>query len=69
MTAAADSNSDGTLTEEELTALTIAKLRELAAEKGITLTATTKAAIIAEILAALNDSGDDAGGGEAEGGT
>jgi len=54
VTAAADSNSDGELTEEELTALTIAQLRELAAEKGIQLTATTKAAIIAEILEALN---------------
>lgn len=64
MTAAADSNSDGTLTEEELTALTIAQLRELAAEKGITLTATLKADIIAEILAALNDSGGkDTGSG------
>lgn len=53
MTAAADADSDGELTETELSALTIAQLRELAAEKGITLTATLKAEIIAEILAAL----------------
>ena len=53
MTAQADQDSDGELTEAELTALTIAQLRALAAEKGITLTATTKAAIIAEILEKL----------------
>ena len=40
------------LTEDELTALTIAQLRALAEEKGIKLTATRKADIIAEILAA-----------------
>lgn len=34
-------------------ALTIAQLRALAAEKGITLTATRKDDIVAEILAAL----------------
>ena len=53
MTAQADTNEDGNLSEEELNTLTVAQLRELASEKGITLTATTKAAIIAEILAAL----------------
>lgn len=36
-----------------MTALTLAQLKELAAEKGITLTQTTKANIIAEILANL----------------
>lgn len=41
-------------TEEELNSLTVAKLKTLARENGITLTATTKAAIIAEILEALN---------------
>lgn len=48
-----DTDESGTISEEELSALTIAQLRAYAAEKGITLTATTKAAIIAEILAAL----------------
>ena len=36
-----------------MTALTLAQLKELAAEKGITLTQTTKANVIAEILAKL----------------
>ena len=48
-----DTDESGTISEEELSALTVAQLRAYAAEKGITLTATTKAAIIAEILAAL----------------
>ena len=47
----ADSDSDGTLSESELQALTIAQLRQVAAEKGWTITATRKADIIAEILA------------------
>ena len=51
--AAADTDSDGELSEEELSALTVAQLRAIAAEKGITLTKTKKAEIIAEILAAL----------------
>ena len=50
--AAADSNEDGELSEEELSALTVAQLRAIAAEKGYTLTKTKKAEIIAEILAA-----------------
>ena len=61
--AAADTDSDGELSEEELSALTIAQLRAIAAEKGITLTKTKKAEIIAEILAAL------AAEAEAEAGT
>ena len=48
--AEADSDSSGTLSEEELQALTIAQLREIAAELGYTITATRKAAIINEIL-------------------
>ena len=36
-----------------MTALTLAQLKELAVEKGITLTQTTKANVIAEILANL----------------
>lgn len=51
--AAADTNNDGDLSEEELSALTVAQLKAIAAEKGITLTKTKKADIIAEILAAL----------------
>ena len=50
---AADSNSDGKLSESELTALTVAQLKELATEKCVSLTQSTKANIIAEILAAL----------------
>lgn len=40
------------MSEEELSALTVRQLKALAAELGYTITATTKAAIIAEILAA-----------------
>jgi len=50
--AAADTNSDGELSQEELEALTVDQLRALAEELEITLTATKKADIIAEILAA-----------------
>ena len=50
--AAADTNSDGELSQEELEALTVAQLRALAEDMNITLTATKKADIIAEILAA-----------------
>ena len=56
--AAADTNSDGELSEEELSALTVAQLKAIAAEKGITLTKTKKADIIAEILAALAAAAD-----------
>lgn len=49
--AEADTDEDGTFTEEELTALTIAKIKALAKEKGYTITATKKADIIAEFLA------------------
>ena len=38
------------MSESELTALTVAQLKELATEYGLTLTETTKANIIAEIL-------------------
>ena len=51
MAATADTDNDGTLSESELQALTIAQLRELVAEKGYTITASKKADIIAEILA------------------
>lgn len=49
--AAADANSDGELSQEELEALTVDQLRALTEELEITLTATKKADIIAEILA------------------
>ena len=49
---AADSDSDGKLSESELNALTIAQLKAIAAEKGYTLTKTKKADIIQEILTA-----------------
>lgn len=52
--AEADTDEDGTFTEEELTALTIAKIKALAKEKGYTITETTKAAIIAEFLEQQN---------------
>lgn len=50
--AAADTNSDGELSQEELEALTVDQLRALAEDMNIELTATKKADIIAEILAA-----------------
>ena len=46
----ADANSDGEISAEELSELTVAQLKELARQLGITLTATRKADIIAEIL-------------------
>ena len=52
--AEADDDESGTFTEEELTALTIAKIKALAKEKGYTITETTKAAIIAEFLEQQN---------------
>lgn len=51
MAVEADTDNDGTLSEDELQALTIAQLKAVAAEKGYTITATKKADIIAEILA------------------
>ena len=48
--AEADTDEDGTFTEEELTELTIAQIKALAAELGYTITATRKADIIAEFL-------------------
>lgn len=53
MEAAADADGNKTLTEAELNALTVAELKVLAKQKNITLTATTKAGIITEILTAL----------------
>ena len=51
-----DTNSDEALSQEELEALTVAQLKQLAASLEITLTATRKAEIIEEILAALAES-------------
>jgi len=45
--------------QEELEALTVAQLRAFAEDHAITLTATKKADIIAEILAALAPAEED----------
>lgn len=45
--------------QEELEALTVAQLRAFAEDHSITLTATKKADIIAEILAALAPAEED----------
>lgn len=58
----ADTNSDNVLSQEELEALTVAQLKALAQELEITLTATTKAEIIAEILAAQEANEEQQGG-------
>ena len=52
--AEADTDEDGTFTEEELTALTIAQIKALATERGYTITATKKADIITEFLEQQN---------------
>ena len=65
MIALADTDNDGTLSEEELTALTKAKLLALASElgyEGIT-SSMTKAEIIAAILEAQSTGTDDAQAG------
>ena len=49
--AEADTDSDGKLSESELSALTISQIRDVAADRGGTITKTKKADIIAEILA------------------
>ena len=49
--AQADSDSDGSLSESELSALTIAQIKAVAAEKGYSITKKTKAEIINEFLA------------------
>ena len=46
----ADANSDHSVTREELEAMTVAQLKQLATVLGITLTATRKADIIDEII-------------------
>jgi len=48
----ADTDESGDLSEAELLALTVSQLKRIADEMGITLTATRKADIIVEILAA-----------------
>lgn len=52
--AEADTDEDGTFTEEELTALTIAQIKALATERGYAITATKKADIITEFLEQQN---------------
>ena len=53
MAAKADADGDKEIEEAELNAMTVAELKVLAKQKNITLTATTKAGIITEILTAL----------------
>ena len=63
----ADADSDNLVTREELEAMTVAQLKQLASLIGITLTATRKADIIDEIMGdaeAIEVPVDD--GGEAE---
>lgn len=55
----ADTDDSGDLSEAELLALTVTQLKRLADEMGITLTATKKAGIIAEILAAQEAAAED----------
>lgn len=52
MTNAGDRDGDNLLSEDELSALTVAQLRSVAGELGVELTADDKAGMIAEILAA-----------------
>ena len=54
-----DANSDGEYSEEELMALTIRELRALASELDLTITATRKADIVAEILEQLADADEE----------
>jgi hypothetical protein len=53
----ADTDSDGILSESELSELTKAQIKQIAAELGYTITATTKAGIIEEFLAAQEAAG------------
>lgn len=46
----ADTDSDGKLSEAELNALTVAKIKAIAEEKGYAITKTKKAEIIEEFL-------------------
>lgn len=55
----ADTDDSGDLSEAELLALTVTQLKRIAGEMGITLTATKKAGIIEEILAAQAAAAED----------
>ena len=55
----ADTDDSGDLSEAELAALTVAQLKRIADEMGITLTKTKKADIIDEILAAQAAAAED----------
>lgn len=48
-TSMADTDSDGKLSESELSALTVAQLKALASDMGIKLNSTKKADIVKEI--------------------
>lgn len=54
-----DTDEDSVIEQAELEALTVAQLRAFAEDQNITLTATRKADIIAEILAALYPAEDN----------
>lgn len=56
----ADEDESGDYSQEELEALTIAQIKVIAADKGYTITATRKADIITEFLAAQEAAGSDA---------
>lgn len=47
-----DTDSDGKLSESELSALTVAQIKAIAAEKGYAITSTKKSDIITEFLKA-----------------
>jgi hypothetical protein len=53
----ADTDSDGILSESELSELTKAQIKQIAAELGYEITATTKAGMIEEFLAAQEAAG------------
>lgn len=50
ITASEKSSGSGKMSESELSDLTIAQIKSIAAEKGYTITASRKADIIAEFL-------------------
>lgn len=51
---ASDAEPDDSLSEADLSAMTIAQIKALAAERGYTITASKKADIIAEFLEQQN---------------
>ena len=64
----ADTDEDGTLSESELSELTIAQIRQIAAELGYEITGTTKAELIASFLEAQTAAAEASAGGGGGGG-